>query len=66
MGIGMLHPQLGEVMAITEILVVLTVIAIGLFGSKALSDARSGSFAGLATVPNHRPRTKRAVAELGR
>jgi hypothetical protein len=37
-GIGMLHPLLGEVIASTEIVVVLTVIAVALFGSKALSE----------------------------
>jgi len=37
-GIGMLHPLLGEIIAITEIVVTLTVIAVALFGSKALSE----------------------------
>jgi hypothetical protein len=37
-GIGMLHPLLGEVIAITEIVVALTVIAVALFGSKTLSE----------------------------
>jgi hypothetical protein len=37
-GIGMLNPLLGEVIAITEILVVLTVITVALLGSKALSE----------------------------
>jgi hypothetical protein len=37
-GIGMLHPLLGEVIAITEIVIVLTVTAVALFGSKALSE----------------------------
>ena len=37
-GIGVLHPLLGEVIAITEIAVVLTVIAVALFGSQALSE----------------------------
>jgi len=37
-GIGVLHPLLGEVIAITEIAVVLTVIAVALFGSKTLSE----------------------------
>ena len=37
-GIGMLHPLLGEVIAITEIVVALTVIAVALFGSQALSE----------------------------
>jgi hypothetical protein len=36
--IGMLHPLLGEVIAITEIVVALSVIAVALFGSKALSE----------------------------
>ena len=34
----MLHPLLGGVIAITEIAVVLTVIAVALFGSKTLSE----------------------------
>ena len=34
----MLHPLLGEVIAITEVVVALTVIAVALFGSKALSE----------------------------
>jgi hypothetical protein len=38
LGIGMLHPLLGEVIAIAEIVVVLTVIAVALFGSRALSE----------------------------
>jgi hypothetical protein len=38
MGIAMLHPLLGEVIAITEIVVALTVIAVALFGSQALSE----------------------------
>ncbi len=37
-GIGMLYPLLGEVIAITEIVVALTVIAVALFGSQALSE----------------------------
>ena len=37
-GIGMLHPLLGEIIAITESVIVLTVIAVALFGSKALSE----------------------------
>jgi len=37
-GIGVLHPLLGEVIAITEIVVALTVIAVALFGSQALSE----------------------------
>jgi hypothetical protein len=37
-GIGMLHPLLGEVIVSTEIVVALTVIAVALFGSKALSE----------------------------
>lgn len=37
-GIGMLHPLLGEVIAITEIVVAITVIAVALFGSQALSE----------------------------
>jgi hypothetical protein len=38
LGIGMLHPLLGEVIAIAETAVVLMVIAVALFGSKALSE----------------------------
>lgn len=34
----MLHPLLGEVIAITESVVLLTVIAVALFASKALSE----------------------------
>ena len=34
----MLHPLLGEIIAVTEIVVALTVIAVALFGSEALSD----------------------------
>ncbi len=34
----MLNPLLGEVIVITEIVVALTVIAIALFGSQALSE----------------------------
>jgi hypothetical protein len=37
-GIGMLSPLLGEVIAITEVVVALTVIAAALFGSQALSE----------------------------
>jgi hypothetical protein len=34
----MLNPLLGEVIAITEIVVALTVIGVALFGSQALSE----------------------------
>jgi hypothetical protein len=37
-GFGVLHPLLGEVIASTEIVVTLTVIAVALFGSKTLSE----------------------------
>jgi hypothetical protein len=37
-GIGLLHPLFGEVIATTEIVVALTVIAVALFGSQALSE----------------------------
>jgi hypothetical protein len=37
-GIAMLHPLLGEVIAGIEIVVALTVIAVALFGSQALSE----------------------------
>lgn len=37
-GIGMLNPLLGEVIALTEIVAALTVIAVALFGSQALSE----------------------------
>ena len=36
--IGMLHPVLGEVIAIIEVAIVLTVIGTALFGSPALSE----------------------------
>jgi hypothetical protein len=37
-GISMLHPLLGEVIVITELMVALTLIAVALFGSKTLSE----------------------------
>jgi hypothetical protein len=37
-GIGTVHPLLGEVIAIAETVVALTVIATALFGSKDLSE----------------------------
>ncbi len=37
-GLGMLHPMLGEVIAVIEVVVVLTIIATALFGSQALSE----------------------------
>jgi uncharacterized membrane protein len=37
-GIGMLHLLLGEVIVVIEIVVVLTVIAVALFGSQARSE----------------------------
>jgi hypothetical protein len=37
-GIGMLHPILGQVIAVIEIVAVLTIIATALFGSQALSE----------------------------
>lgn len=37
-GIGMLHPMLGEIVAIIELMLVLTVIGTVLFGSTVLSD----------------------------
>jgi hypothetical protein len=37
-GIGMLHPMLGEVMAVVEVVAVLTIIATALFGSGVLSE----------------------------
>lgn len=37
-GIGILRPMLGEAIAVTEILAVLTIIATALFGSKRLSE----------------------------
>jgi hypothetical protein len=48
-------------MAITEIVVVLTVIVIALFGNKALSQR---AFRLLRRFGN-RPETNRAIAELG-
>lgn len=38
MGIGVLHPVLGETVAIIELVVVLTIIGSALFGSPDLSD----------------------------
>lgn len=37
-GAGILHPLLGETIAVIEIMVMLTVIAVALFGSQALSE----------------------------
>lgn len=37
-GIGMLDSLLGEIIAITEVLMAITVIAVALFGSKTLSE----------------------------
>lgn len=37
-GIGVLHPLLGEVIAIIEVAVVLTILGTALFGSPALSE----------------------------
>ncbi len=37
-GIGVLHPMLGEAIAVIEVVVVLTIIATALFGSRVLSD----------------------------
>jgi hypothetical protein len=37
-GIGVLHPVLGEILAVIEVMVVLTVIGTALFGSSALSE----------------------------
>jgi hypothetical protein len=37
-GIGVFHPMLGEVVAVTEVVVVLTIIATALFGSQSLSE----------------------------
>ena len=37
-GIGVLHPVLGEVIAVIEIAVILTIIGTALFGSSALSE----------------------------
>lgn len=37
-GTGMLHPLVGEVIALAETVVALTVIALALFGSQALSE----------------------------
>jgi hypothetical protein len=38
LGMGILHPLLGEVIAIAETAAVLTVFAVALFGSKVLSE----------------------------
>ena len=37
-GIGVLHPMLGEIVAIIELVMVLTIIGAALFGSPDLSD----------------------------
>ncbi len=37
-GIGVLHPVLGEVIAVIEVAVILTIIGTALFGSSALSE----------------------------
>lgn len=37
-GIGVLHPVLGEVIAVIEVMMVLAIIGTALFGSPALSD----------------------------
>jgi len=37
-GIGVLHPVLGEVLAVIEVVVVLTIIGTALFGSQTLSE----------------------------
>jgi hypothetical protein len=37
-GIGVLHPVLGEVIAVIEVAVILTIIGTALFGSMALSE----------------------------
>ena len=36
--IGMFNPLLGEIIAVTEVAMVITVIAVALFGSKTLSE----------------------------
>jgi hypothetical protein len=38
MGIGVLHPMLGEVIAVIEVVVVVAIIGTALFGSLALSE----------------------------
>ncbi len=37
-GIGMFHPVLGEIIAVIEVAVALTVLGTALFGSAALSE----------------------------
>jgi hypothetical protein len=37
-GVGVLHPVLGEVLAIIEVVVALTIIGTALFGSQTLSE----------------------------
>jgi hypothetical protein len=37
-GIGVLHPMLGEAIAVIEVMVVLAIISTALFGSSALSE----------------------------
>ena len=38
MAIGMVNSLLGEIIAVTEVAMVITVIAVALFGSKTLSE----------------------------
>ena len=54
----MLHPLLGEIIAITEIVVALTVIAVALFGSKVLSERAFRFLRWFGNRRNHRPRTE--------
>jgi len=55
MGIGMLHPLLGEVIAVAEIVVVLTVTAVALFGSQALSERAFRLLRWFGNRANQRP-----------
>jgi hypothetical protein len=61
----MFNSLLGEIVAVTEVAMVITVIALALFGSKTLSERAFGSFAGSATAPNHQPRTESFVTLSG-
>ena len=67
-GIGVLHPLLGEVLAVIEVVVVLTIIGTALFGSQTLSERAfrflrwignrpepSAPTRGQAALPHRRP-----------
>jgi len=54
-GIGMLDSLLGEIIAITEVLMAITVFAVALFGSKTLSERAFRLLRWSATAPNRQP-----------